>query len=116
MAQSARVDISGAEAHTRLSQTFENTTNNRIESTYVFPLPLPVVGAAQSASVDVKITSSQGIRAVYSPTHSVDIKREGNTARVSGEWGWKYPEPQPVAMHDDVPRSKDVGGADRNFV
>ncbi len=205
MAQSARVDVTGAVAHTRLSQTFQNTTNNRIEGTYVFPLPegaavsgfamtvngkrveaeilngdrareiyqgivskmrdpailefvdrnlirakifpiepraeqkveleyseslkadagsfryvlplrLPVGGAAQSASVDVKITSPLGIRAVYSPTHAVDIKRDGNTARVSGEWGWKYPEPQPVAMRGDAPRGKDMGGADRDFV
>ena len=39
MAESARVDITGAVARTRLTQTFVNTTNNRIEGTYVFPLP-----------------------------------------------------------------------------
>ncbi len=205
MAESARVDITGAVARTRLTQTFVNTTNNRIEGTYVFPLPegaavtgfammvngkrtegeildgdkaraiyqgivakmrdpaifefidrnlirakifpiepraeqkieleyseslkadagsfryvlplrLPVGGAAQSADVDIKINSPLGIRAVYSPTHNVDIKRDGNTARVSGEWGWKYPEVQPATLRrDDVP-TKDRSGADRDFV
>lgn len=205
MAESARVDITGAVARTRLTQTFQNTTNNRIEGTYVFPLPegaavsgfamtvngkrteaeilngdkareiyqgivaklrdpaifefvdrnlirakifpiepraeqkieleyseslkadsgsfryvlplrLPVGGAAQSADVDVKINSPLGIRAVYSPTHNVDIKRDGNTARVSGEWGWKYPEPQPATLRRDDAPTKDRSGADRDFV
>ena len=43
--------------------------------------------AARNASVDIQIQSPQGIRAVYSPTHSVEVKRDGNSARVSGEFG-----------------------------
>src|SRR5687768_13563764 len=39
ISESARVDINGGVARTRLTQTFQNTTNNRIEGTYVFPLP-----------------------------------------------------------------------------
>lgn len=204
--ESARIDISGAVAKTHLTQTFVNTTNNRIEGTYVFPLPegaavsgfamsvngkrveaeilngdkareiyqgivakmrdpaifefidrnlirarifpiepraeqkieleyseslkadggsfryvlplrLPVGGAAQSASVDVKIKAPMGIRAVYSPTHNVDIKREETTARVSGEWGWKYPQSQPITLRENDPRNnRDLSGADRDFV
>lgn len=209
ISEAARVDINGAVAKTHLTQTFQNTTNNRIEGTYVFPLPegaavsgfammvngklvqaeilngekareiyngivakmrdpailefvdrnlirarifpiepraeqkieleyseslkadagsfryvlplrLPVGGAAQNASVDVKISSPLGIRAVYSPTHNVDIKRGETTARVSGEWGWKYP---PASVQDvtlrreePLPNQRDTSGADRDFV
>ena len=203
----ARVDINGAVAKTRLTQTFQNTTNNRIEGTYVFPLPegaavsgfammvngklvqaeilngdkareiyngivakmrdpailefvdrnlirarifpiepraeqkieleyseslkadggsfryvlplrLPVGGAAQSANVDVRISSPLGIRSVYSPTHTVDIKRGETEARVSGEWGWKYPPgvAQDVTLRRDDPSGRDNSGADRDFV
>jgi Ca-activated chloride channel family protein len=209
ISETARVDISGAVAKTHLTQAFQNTTNNRIEGTYVFPLPegaavsgfammvngklvqaeilngdkareiyngivakmrdpailefvdrnlirarifpiepraeqkieleyseslkadagsfryvlplrLPVGGAAQNASVDVKISSPLGIRAVYSPTHNVDIKRGETTARVTGEWGWKYP---PASVQDvtlrreePLPNPRDNSGADRDFV
>ncbi|HEY0076370.1 MAG TPA: VIT domain-containing protein [Abditibacteriaceae bacterium] len=205
----ARVEINGAVAKTYLTQTFQNTTNNRIEGTYVFPLPegaavsgfammvngklvqaeilngdkareiyngivakmrdpailefvdrnlirarifpiepraeqkieleyseslkadagsfryvlplrLPVGGAAQNASVDVKISSPLGIRAVYSPTHNVDIKRGETTARVTGEWGWKYPPAsvQDVTLRREeaLPNPRDNSGADRDFV
>jgi Ca-activated chloride channel family protein len=206
------VTINGAVAKTHLTQTFQNTTNNRIEGTYVFPLPegaavsgfammvngklvqaeilngekareiyngivakmrdpailefvdrnlirarifpiepraeqkieleysealkadagsfryvlplrLPVGGAAQSANVDVQISTPLGIRAVYSPTHNVDVKRGETGARISGEWGWKYP---PAGAHDvtlrrdDNPQrdrsGTDGSGADRDFV
>ena len=174
--ESARVEIKGATAVTKLTQVFANTTGRRIEGTYVFPLPegaavsgfamtvngkrmeaeilegdkareiytgivqkmrdpailefidrnlikakifpieagaqqtmeleyseslraegnafryvvplrLPLGGAARKANVDVKIQSADGIKAVYSPTHDVEIKRDGDTARVTGEWG-----------------------------
>ncbi len=205
--ESARVEINGVVAKTHLTQTFQNTTNNRIEGTYVFPLPegaavsgfammvngkrieaeilngdkareiyqgivakmrdpaifefidrnlirakifpiepraeqkieleyseslradagsfryvlplrLPVGGAAQNANVDIKISTPLGIRAVYSPTHNIDVKREETTARVSGEWGWKYPpQPQDVTLRrDDPPNTRDNSGADRDFV
>ncbi len=202
--ESARVEINGAVAKTHLTQTFLNTTNNRIEGTYVFPLPegaavtgfamlingkrteaeilngdkareiyqgivakmrdpaifefidrnlirarifpiepraeqkieieyseslkadagsfryvlplrLPVGGAAQNANVDIKISTPLGIRAVYSPTHNVDIKRDETTARVTGEWGWKYP-PQPQNVAFRAPDTRDNSGADRDFV
>jgi len=81
---------------------------------YVVPLRLPVGGSARSASVDVKINSPSGIRAVYSPTHNVEVRRDGNTARVSGEFGRRSTEPlRPI---DDSARSADRGGSDRDFV
>jgi Ca-activated chloride channel family protein len=60
---------------------------------FVVPLRLPTGGAAQKATVDVRIESNEGIRAVYSPTHDVEVKRDGDTARISGEWGTLQPRP-----------------------
>ena len=53
---------------------------------YVLPLRLPVGGTAQSSSVEIKLNEPNGLRVVYSPTHSIDTTRDGNRARVSGEW------------------------------
>ena len=39
VSQNAEVEIKGAVAKTRLKQVFQNTTNRRVEGTYVFPLP-----------------------------------------------------------------------------
>jgi len=50
------------------------------------PLHLPLGGAAEKASVQIDIQSQQGIRAVYSPTHQVEVKQSGKQATVSGEW------------------------------
>ncbi|MDQ3812551.1 MAG: VWA domain-containing protein, partial [Armatimonadota bacterium] len=203
VSQAARVDFTGVVARTRITQTFQNTTNRTIEGTYVFPLPegaavsgfamnvngkrveaeilqgdkareiytsivqkmrdpailefidrnlirarifpippraeqkveleyseslradsgsfryvlplrLPVGGSAEVASVDVHINSPSGIRAVYSPTHNVEVRRDGNTARVTGEFGARYPEPmRPIA---DRPTPTDRSGSDRDFV
>ncbi len=176
VSQNAEVEIKGAVAKTHLKQVFQNTTNRRIEGTYVFPLPsgasvsgfamtvngkrmeaeflegdqarkiyqdivsklrdpailefadrnlirakvfpiepnatqtmeleysqplvadvgsyryalplrLSVGGTAEKAAVDIKITSPDGIKAVYSPTHEIEVRRDGDTARVSGEFG-----------------------------
>lgn len=216
VSQAARVDISGALARTRLTQTFQNTTNRTIEGTYIFPLPegaavsgfamtvngkrteaeildgdrareiytgivqkmrdpailefidrnlvrarifpiapraeqkieleyseslkaegggasggyrfvvplrLPTGGAAQTASVDIRIRAEGGVRAVYSPTHEVEVKRDGDTARVSGEFGTRDGTVQPVAVTGDT-RRRIVApdnpinrtGSDRDFV
>jgi Ca-activated chloride channel family protein len=176
VSQNAKVEINGALAKTHLTQIFKNTTNRRIEGTYIFPLPagasvsgfamsvngkrmeaeflegdkareiyqgivaklrdpallefvdrdlirakifpiepgatqqmeleysgplradngsfryvvplrLPVGGAAERASVDIKIVSPDGVKAVYSPTHEIEVVREGDSARVTGEFG-----------------------------
>jgi Ca-activated chloride channel family protein len=176
VSQKAKVEINGALAKTHLTQTFKNTTNRRIEGTYLFPLPfgasvsgfamtvngkrmeaeflegdkareiyqgimaklrdpallefvdrnlirarifpiepgatqqmeleysgplradngsfryvvplrLPVGGVAERASVDIKIVSPDGVKAVYSPTHEIEVVREGDSARVTGEFG-----------------------------
>lgn len=204
VSQNAEVDIKGAVAKTRLKQVFQNTTNRRVEGTYVFPLPsgasvsgfamtvngkrmeaeflegdqarkiyqdivsklrdpailefadrnlirakvfpiepratqtmeleysqplaadagsyryalplrLPVGGAAERAAVDIKITSPDGIKAVYSPTHEVEVRRNGDTARVSGEFG-NRPE-GPVRGESRRPQLMPSGGGDaRDFV
>lgn len=85
---------------------------------YVLPLRLPTGGAARSATVDIRIETPQGIRAVYSPTHDVKVKRDEDSARVTGEFGSF--EIQPAS---DGPRRRpddDNGGvrgvSDRDFV
>ncbi len=75
---------------------------------YTIPLRLPVGGNAQRANVDIKIVSPDGIKAVYSPTHEIEVKRDGNTARVTGEWG-KIQD-----RHLGV--IKQISGSDRDFV
>jgi Ca-activated chloride channel family protein len=176
VSQNAKVEINGALAKTHLTQVFKNTTNRRIEGTYIFPLPpgasvsgfamtvngkrmeaeflegdkareiyqgivaklrdpallefvgrdsirakifpidpgatqhmeleysqplradngsfryvvplrLPVGGKAERAAVDIKIVSPDGVKAVYSPTHEIEVVREGESARVTGEFG-----------------------------
>lgn len=204
VSQNAEVEIKGAVAKTRLKQVFQNTTNRRVEGTYVFPLPggasvsgfamtvngkrmeaeflegeqarkiyqdivsklrdpailefadrnlirakvfpiepramqtmeleysqplaadagsyryalplrLPVGGAAERAAVDIKITSPDGIKAVYSPTHEVEVRRDGDTAHVSGEFG-NRPE-NPVRGESRRPQLMPSGGsAARDFV
>jgi len=81
---------------------------------YVVPLRLPTGGAARNASVDVSIQSPQGIRAVYSPTHSVEVKRDGNNARVTGEFGSN--NVRPVNADDSIRRPSGEAGSDRDFV
>lgn len=210
VSQNAQVEIKGALAKTRLTQTFQNTTNRRIEGTYVFPLPegasvsgfamtangkrieaeflegdkareiyqgivaklrdpaileyidrnlirakvfpiepgatqkmeleyseslradagsfryvvplrLPVGGSAERAVVDIKIVSPDGIKAVYSPTHPIEVKRDGSgnnqVARITGEFG--SPPLQPITRREDdarrIPRPSG-SGSDRDFV
>jgi Ca-activated chloride channel family protein len=81
---------------------------------FVVPLRLPTGGAAQKATVDVRIESNEGIRAVYSPTHDVEVKRDGDTARISGEWGTLGPRLVPATLRDEASRSNN--GSDRDFV
>ncbi len=188
VSQNAQVEINGALAKTHLTQVFKNTTNRRIEGTYIFPLPsgasvsgfamtvngkrmeaeflegdkareiyqgivaklrdpallefvdrdlirarifpiepgatqhmeleysgplradngsfryvvplrLPVGGAAERASVDIKIVSPDGVKAVYSPTHPIEVVRNGESARVTGEFG----------ISSDFPRRPQTG-------
>jgi Ca-activated chloride channel family protein len=82
---------------------------------YVVPLRLPLGGSAQQASMDIKISSSDGIKAVYSPTHDIEVKHDGDTAHVSGEWG--KVTIQPIAMRsDEGVRRTTNNGNDRDFV
>ncbi|HEX8833699.1 MAG TPA: VIT domain-containing protein, partial [Abditibacteriaceae bacterium] len=87
---------------------------------FSLPLRLPVGGTASRAGVDIRITSPDGIRAVYSPTHEIETKRDGNTARITAEFtspnssstelpvGARRPLPSPVPVAR--------GGLDRDFV
>jgi Ca-activated chloride channel family protein len=80
---------------------------------YVVPLRLPLGGNAQQASVDIKITSPDGIKAVYSPTHDIEVKRDENSARVTSEWG--KVASQPIATNSDA-STRRTSGSDRDFV
>lgn len=207
VSQSARVEIDGGVAKTKLEQTFENTTDRTIEGTYVFPLPegaaisgfamnvngkrveaeildgdkareiytgivqkmrdpailefidrnlvrarifpiparsqpkieleysealkpetagkeggsfryvlplrLPVGGTARAASVDIQLRSPQGLRAIYSPTHGIDVKRNGQSARVTGEFSGDA-KPIQSTLDSGAPAAR--GGSDRDFV
>ena len=78
---------------------------------YVVPLRLPTGGAAREASVDIQVRETGGVKAAYSPTHDIEVKREGDTARISGEW--KTDE----IISSTAPRSSTArGGSDRDFV
>ena len=57
--ESARVEINGAVAKTHLTQTFLNTTNNRIEGTYVFPLPEGAAVSGFAMMVNGKRTEAE---------------------------------------------------------
>lgn len=112
----------GAEQKMELSYT-ESLRGDNNSYRYVVPLRLPTGGAARSASVDIRITTPGGLRAIYSPTHDIEVKRDGDNASVSGEFsagGWDRPEPRPIAMGDSdrrIPRDRvDRGGSDRDFV
>jgi len=204
VSQNAEVEIKGAVAKTHLKQVFQNTTNRRIEGTYVFPLPsgasisgfamtvngkrmeaeflegdqarkiyqdivsklrdpailefadrnlirakvfpiepratqemeleysqplaadagsyryalplrLPVGGSAEKAAVNIKITSPDGIKAVYSPTHEIEVRRDGDTARVSGEFGNRQVSPVREESRRPQPIRTNAGDA-RDFV
>ncbi|MDF2439933.1 MAG: Ca-activated chloride channel [Abditibacteriota bacterium] len=212
VSQSARVEINGGVAKTRLEQTFENTTDRTVEGTYVFPLPegaaisgfamnvngkrveaeildgdkareiytgivqkmrdpailefidrnlvrarifpiparsqpkveleyseslkpetagkeggsfryvlplrLPVGGTARAANIDIQLHSPQGLRAIYSPTHAIDIKRNGESARVTGEFSGET-RPRQSTLESSAtsgisPTTR--SGSDRDFV
>ncbi len=53
---------------------------------YSLPLRLPVGGTAQNASVEIRVRDAKSVRNVYSPTHAIESKADGNTLRISGEW------------------------------
>ncbi|HVF11337.1 MAG TPA: VIT domain-containing protein, partial [Abditibacteriaceae bacterium] len=84
----------GAEQKVELQYT-ESLRADSNSFRYVVPLRLPVGGAARTSSVDIRIQSASGIRAVYSPTHNVEVKRDGNSARISGEFTSNDPRPLP---------------------
>ena len=53
---------------------------------YSLPLRLPVGGAAQNATVAIRVLDAKNVRSVYSPTHAVESKPDGAALRISGEW------------------------------
>jgi len=77
---------------------------------FLFNLPqhLPLGGAAQTASVQIDIESPQGIRAVYSPTHHIEVQQSGKHATVSGEW-------ESEDAKNPAKKSTFTDGADRDF-
>ena len=78
---------------------------------YVVPLRLPTGGAAREASVDIQVRQDGGVKAAYSPTHDIEVKREGDTARISGEW-----KSDEVIRSTPARSSTPGGGSDRDFV
>ncbi len=53
---------------------------------YSLPLRLPIGGLAQRASVDIRVRPKSASRAIYSPSHTVENKSDGDSWRISGEW------------------------------
>lgn len=73
---------------------------------YDLPFKLPLGGAAQSASLEMEL-SAPDLKAIYSPTHEIAIKRDGDKAKISGEWS--------NSGVQTVSTSAKNGGADRDF-
>ncbi len=85
---------------------------------FVLPLKLPVGGAADKASVDIDISSKNGLRGVFSPTHHVEVTRDpanGNRARVTGEFSREDSSAQAAASTSGG-AAGDGGRSDRDFV
>lgn len=85
---------------------------------YVMPLRLPTGGAARNAAVDIQIQAPGGIRAVYSPTHNIEIKRTGNAADENAHITGQFTATgaQPGAGGSDTATPSQRGGSDRDFV
>jgi Ca-activated chloride channel family protein len=79
---------------------------------YAIPMRLPVGGAAERASVDIKIASPDGVKAVYSPTHEIEVTRDGESARVTGEFG----NASTTVRRPQAGSTPDTAGAARDFV
>jgi Ca-activated chloride channel family protein len=54
-------------------------------SRYTLPMRLPLGGAAQNSSVEVRIRNADA-RAAYSPTHTISNKLVNGAMQLSGEW------------------------------
>jgi Ca-activated chloride channel family protein len=54
-------------------------------SRYTLPMHLPLGGAAQNSSVEVRVRDADA-RAAYSPTHTISNKLVNGTMQLSGEW------------------------------
>ncbi|HVF85420.1 MAG TPA: VIT domain-containing protein [Abditibacteriaceae bacterium] len=53
---------------------------------YTLPGRLPVGGAAQNATVEIRVLNAQSVRNVYSPSHAIDNRTDKSGLRISGEW------------------------------
>ena len=61
-----------------------STSNNAWK--YGLPQRLPIGGAPQKSSIEVRIRPRQNARGVYSPSHQIENKIDGDALRVTGEW------------------------------
>jgi Ca-activated chloride channel family protein len=89
----------------------ENSSKDGGSFRYVLPMRLPVGGTARQASLDIRLRSPQGLRAIYSPTHEIDVRRDGDSARLSGE----FTNLSPLQSTSDG-GTKGKSGSDRDFV
>lgn len=64
----------------------ELTYSQNVAGRYNLPLRVPGEKNGAKASVEVNLAASD-LKAIYSPSHSIETKRNGETARVSGEFG-----------------------------
>ena len=64
----------------------ELTYSQSVAGQFNLPLRVPGDKAGAKASVQIQLSASD-LKAVYSPSHSVEIKRDGNSATISGEFG-----------------------------
>jgi Ca-activated chloride channel family protein len=74
---------------------------------YVLPLRLPVGGSASKNRVEITLSSPRGLRAVYSPTHAVDIQRQGDRATISQELNERPARPSGPGASTSAPESRD---------
>jgi len=98
---SVKAELSDRIASVTVEQVFHNHSGMRLEGTYLFPLPedegtielrYPLAThrlnatPVESVTVDVKVKSSVDIKTIYSPSHNVEVRRDGErTARVTYE-------------------------------
>ena len=53
---------------------------------YTLPGRLPVSGAAQNETVDIRVLDAQSVRNVYSPSHAIENRTDKSGLHISGEW------------------------------